>query len=1196
MIAGWAAVLTALVYLCALFAIAHYGDTSGRRFIGDRMRPFIYAMTLGIYCTSWTFFGSVGLASEKGLEFLPIYIGPALVIGLGYKFVIRIIRLSKSQNITSVADFVAARFGKSQHVAGMVALIAVMGAVPYIALQLKAIAFSLTTVLTSLDVQHMVVLSPGAGAVSMLVTLLLAGFAMAFGTRHIDATEHQDGLMLAVATESVVKLIAFLCVGVYVTWFMFDGFTDLAERATANSSINTMLSELPDPSFWVATILISACCIVLLPRQFHVTVVENRNERDVATTAWMFPLYLIAINIFVIPIAIAGRLLFPDGAINRDMTVLALPLVDQASVVALIGLVGGLSAATAMVVVSSVALSIMISNDLIMPALLRNHRLRAWIDSRDLGSLILVIRRMSIILLLLMGFLYFRFAGDAQLASIGLLSFAAIAQIAPAFVGGLVWRRANARGAIAGLMVGIAFWAYTLLIPSLDTASLALDSLVTNGPLGISYLKPTALFGLDLKPLVHGVMWSLSLNLLAFIGFSLTRHPSPIERLQAQIFVGTASQGAPISPSFRIWGGGVTARELEATVGRYLGSEHTKRAFESFMATRGIQRTPTLEADVHLLRFGEHLLASAIGAASSRLVLSILLRRRNLSRGAALQLIDEASSSLQQNRDMLQYALDFARQGITVCDRDLRIICWNREFGELFDLPPDKLQVGLGLEELVRYNAERGIYGSGSADEYIAARLELLVHESEPFRLRLHAPVNNVLEIRSSRLPDGGIVTTYTDVSDAVAAEEALERTNETLEQRVRQRTEELVQLNAELARAKGEADEANLSKTRFLAAASHDILQPLNAARLYATSLLERMEKNERESMVSPGVGEGEISGATNVQALARNLDMSLESVEEILTALLDISRLDSGAIKAEVSHFRIEDILHQLRIEFAPTAKEKGLRLVFVPSSVTVRSDRRLLRRLLQNLISNAIKYTPKGRVLVGCRRLHGRVRVEVWDTGLGIPQSKQKSVFREFERLAPAAKTAPGLGLGLSIVERLSKVLRHRITLRSTPGQGSMFAVELPVVPSIPAALEAPVSVATRNQPLAGMAVLTIDNEPRILEGMQALLSGWGCDVVAAASQLDAETAISSRRMTPDVIIADFHLDEADGIETIIAMRWKLGSRIPAVLVTADRTPEVRDRAAQKNIHVLNKPLKPAALRSLLSQWRMTSGVAD
>jgi Na+/proline symporter/signal transduction histidine kinase len=1180
MIAGWAAVLTALFYLCALFAVAHYGDTQPRLFKGPRSRPFIYAMTLGVYCTSWTFFGSVGFASEKGLEFLPIYIGPILVVGLGYRFIQRIIRLSKAQNITSVADFVASRFGKSQAVAGVVALIAVVGAVPYVALQLKAISASLTTVLVSLDVKHMVVLSPGAGTMAVLVTLLLAGFAMAFGTRHIDATEHQDGLMMAVAAESVVKLLAFITVGAYVVWFMFDGFSDLARRAEAYPKLSAILADPPDLDIVLTNTLLSACCIVLLPRQFHVMVVENRDERDVAKAAWIFPLYLVAINIFVLPLAIAGHLLFPAGAINRDMTVLALPLVDQASVVALIGLVGGLSAATAMVVVASVALSIMISNDLIVPTLLRNQNIRAWIEARDLGALILVIRRVSILLLLLLAYGYFRFAGDAQLVQMGLLSFAAIAQIAPSFIGGLVWRRANARGAMAGMMIGLGVWAYTLLLPSLDTQYISLDSLVANGPLGLAYLRPTSLFGMHMQPLVHGTFWSLSLNILAFVGFSLSRHPTSIERLQAQNFIG--SSNSPLAPSFRIWGGGVTARELEATVGRYLGVEHTRRAFDAFMTARGMTFTQTLEADVHLLRFAEHLLASAIGGASSRLVLSILLRRRNLSRGAALRLIDDAATTLQQNRDMLQYALDFARQGITVCDSDLRLICWNREFGEIFDLPADKLRMGTGLEEIVRYNAERGFYGEGSVEEFVSARLENLVSESEPFRLRLHTPVNCVIEIRSARLPDGGIVTTYTDVTEAVVAEEALARTNETLEQRVRERTEQLIRLNDELARAKTEADDANVSKTRFLAAASHDILQPLNAARLSATSLLERMDEHADEK------------GAQE-RTLARNVDAALESVEEILTALLDMSRLDSGAMKAELSNFRIEDILRPLRLEFGPQAKERGLKLTFVPCSATVRSDRRLLRRLLQNLVSNAIKYTPKGRVLVGCRRMGDRIRVEVWDTGLGIPLEKQKSVFREFERLANAAKTAPGLGLGLSIVERLSKVLHHKIRLASTPGKGSLFSVELPVAAAQPINVEAP-EAPVAHQPLAGLIVLAIDNEPRILEGMKSLLGGWGCRVVVAGSEKEAGAALAQLGILPDVLIADYHLDETNGLELIPTLRRKIGAHLPAILITADRTPDVRDRAAALDIRVLNKPVKPAALRSLLSQWRVLSGAAE
>ncbi len=1175
MIAGWAAVLTALVYICLLFAIAHYGDTHAHLFKGPRTRPFIYAMTLGLYCTSWTFFGSVGFASEKGLEFLPIYIGPILVVGLGYRFIQRIIRLAQSQNITSVADFVASRFGKSQPVAGLVALIAVVGAVPYIALQLKAISTSVLTTFLSFDAKYMLVASPGAGTIALLVTLLLAGFAMAFGTRHIDATEHQDGLVLAVAAESIVKLVAFICVGAYVTWGMFNGFSDLADRASTYPLLKIILADPPDLDTSFTTMLLSACCILLLPRQFHVTVVENRDERDVAKAAWIFPLYLVAINIFVLPLAIAGHLIFPDGAINRDMTVLALPLIDRSVLITLIGLVGGLSAATAMVVVSSVALAIMVSNDLVVPTLLRSRRMRDWIEKHDLGSLILIIRRVAIILLLLMAYSYYRVAGEAQLAQMGLLSFAAISQIAPAFLGGLLWSRATARGAIAGLMVGLIVWAYTLLIPSLDTNYLQLDGLISNGPLGMSYLRPTALLGSDMPRLVHGTFWSLTCNILAFIGFSLVRQPSAIERLQAQTFVGPS--GLPLPPSFRLWGGGVTARELEATIGRYLGVERTQQAFAEFMNSRGLTFSKNLEADVHLLRFSEHLLASAIGAASSRLVLSILLRRRNVSRAAALRLIDDAASTLQQNRDMLQYALDFARQGITVCDSDLRLICWNRAFGELFDLPQDKLRMGTGLEEIVRFNAARGIYGEGPVDDFVTTRLERLVNESEPFRLRLYPPVSCVIEIRSSRLPDGGIVTTYTDVSDAVAAEEALERTNESLEQRVRERTEELMRLNKELAQAKQEADDANVSKTRFLAAASHDILQPLNAARLYATSLLERMDAKP-------------VDPAQHEYGLARNLDASLESVEEILTALLDMSRLDAGAMKAEPSNFRLEEILRPLRIEFAPTAQEKGLDLRFVSSDVSIRSDRRLLRRLLQNLISNAIKYTPKGRVLVGCRRVGAdMIRVEVWDTGLGIPEDKQKSVFREFERLAPAARRAPGLGLGLSIVERLSKVLMHRVHLKSELGKGSVFCVDLPVVAGAPVTPEARESGPHVHLPLAGLAVLTIDNERRILDGMEALLSGWGCKVVAAASENEAARILARLGILPDVLIADYHLDDTNGLYVIASLRDKIDDSLPAILLTADRSPEVRDRAAAADVHVLHKPLKPAALRSLLSKWR-------
>ena len=1186
--AGGAAILTGLVYLCGLFAVAHYGDTSGRHFIASRARPVIYALTLAVYCTSWTFFGSVGLASQSGLDFLPTYIGPVIVIGLLFPLVLRIVRLAKAQNITSVADFVASRYGKSEQVASLVAIICVIGAVPYIALQLKAISTSVITVLNALDAGKVIVAVASGNTLPLLVALVLACFAMAFGTRNIDATEHQDGLVLAIAAESLVKLVAFLVVGAYVTWWMFDGLADLSQRAAGDLAIKADLGKQPDPATWITTTLLSACCIMLLPRQFHVTVVENRDERDIKTAAWLFPLYLILINIFVIPLAIAGRLVFPDGSIDRDMTVLALPLHAEANVIAVFTMVGGLSAATAMVIVASIALSIMISNDLVMPLLLRGHRTRGHIEAGDPASFILVIRRAAIVVLISLAYLYYANAAQSALASIGWLSFAAISQIAPSFFLGLFWSRATARGAMAGLLTGILIWAYTLLLPSLATESSWLSSIVANGPMGVAPLKPTALFGVELPLLEHGVAWSLAANVIAFVFFSLTRHTTAIERLQANIFIGTTP--SPMSQTLRLWGADVTVSELESAVARYLGAQHTRRSFEDFMRARGMPLVPAQDADIHLLRYAEHLLASAIGASSSRLVLSLLLRRRNLSREAALKLIDEASATLQYNRDLLQHALDFARQGITVFDRDLRLICWNREFRDLFDFPTERLRIGMGLEEVARFNAERGVYGPGSVDGHVASRIELLVNEPDPVRLRLHHS-GDTIEIRSARMPDGGVVTTYTDVTQAVAAEEALERTNETLEQRVRLRTEELVSLNAELGRAKQLADEANLSKTRFLAAASHDILQPLNAARLYATSLLERVREQDGAA------GGGAIGPDGASVSLASNLDMSLEAVEEILTALLDISRLDAGAMKPELSTFAIEELMTHLRVEFAPLAAEKKLELVFVPCSLSIRSDRRLLRRLLQNLISNAIKYTPKGRVLVGCRRKQGFVQIEVWDTGMGIPESKLADVFREFERLAPAAKSARGIGLGLSIVERLSRVLDHPISLSSRLGAGSVFRVPVPTAAPVAKSRAAEtVEIASdRHLPLHGMRIIAIDNEPRILDGLQALLSGWGCSV-SLASNLQEANDVLDLAGPPDAVLADYHLDDGDGLACIAALRRRFGEDLPALLITADRSLEVRDRAVMQNVRLLNKPVRPAALRALLSQWRVLQRAAE
>ena len=1169
MIAGWTVILTALIYIGILFLIAHYGDHAGRRLVQGGLQASIYSLTLAVFCSSWTFYGSVGVAADRGFEFLAIYIGPIVLFLLGQNFLRRIIRLTKSQNITSIADFVAARYGKNQTIAVLVSLIAVIGTVPYMALQLKAIASSIFVVFDTMqpaDGNEPVITRQ---TLSLVASLLLAGFAAAFGTRHVDTKEHQYGLMLAIAVESLIKLFCFIAVGLYVTFGMFEGLSEIFSRIAARENIVPFMDRSPGLGAFFIPAFLSGFAVFLLPRQFHVTMVENRNEEDFNLAVKLFPLYLIAINLFVLPLTLASDLVLPSGA-NRDMAVLELPLLGRNFFMMLIAFVGGLSAATAMVIVEGVALAIMISNHIAIPLLLGRSRP----GHKDMGSVVLRTRRLAILAIMLMGHLYYCYVDDINLASIGMISFAAIAQISPAMIGGLLWKRATSSGAIAGLSIGLFCWLITLFLPSL--VNLNDPDLTGLRAFWITNFAPLVHLIQSVGTLAFGTMLSLACNLLAYIFVSTRQATTPMERLQANLFVMGGSTGMP--QAFRFWRVAVSIGELQSTVARYLGLERTQESFAHFLQRRGQLFDPAREADIHLMRYAEHQLSSAIGASSSRLVISLLMRRRNVNDKAALQLLDDASAAIQYNRDLFQHALDHARQGITLFDRDLRLLGWNREFQNLFELSDQDCYAGIGLDEIIRHNADRGLYGSGATDDYIAARLESFVNESEPVRVRLF-PSEKVVEIRSALIPDGSIVTTYTDITETVATEEALERANETLERRVIERTEELTRLNSELLHAKAEADEANSSKTRFLAAASHDILQPLNAARLYVTALVERPQDK-----IDP--------------QLVQNIDSALEAVEDILGALLDISRLDAGAMKPELTTFALDDVLGPLCREFDSVARAKNLSLRYVKSSLRVRSDRRLLRRLIQNLISNAIKYTPSGKVLVGCRRRAPFLQIRVIDNGIGIPLSKQKVIFEEFQRLDQGARVARGLGLGLSIVERISRVLGHTVDVQSLPGQGSAFSTIVPIstATASPIKEEQPIRLGTMS--LSGMVVLCIDNEPAILDGMRIVLEGWGCQVITASGSNTARTALRAADqthsqtpsfITPDLIIADYHLDDEDGLSVISQLRGLWGQDIRAVLLTADRSPHVRSKASENAIHVMNKPLKPAALRSFMAQSR-------
>lgn len=1162
-------IVVALGYVGGLFVIAWFGDRVLLRSPpGSGGRPLMYALSIAVYCTSWTYFGSVGLSARTGYDFVPVYLGPILMFTLGLPILMRIVRVAKSQNITSVADFIAARYGKSQTVAALVTLVSVVGSLPYIALQLKAIAVTMETLIG--DSQLMPIAMPRSifNDTAFLITVGLSAFAILFGTRHGDATEHQQGLILAIATESLVKLAAFLAVGIFVVFAMAGGPQALLAQAAAHAEVSEIFSRAFNGSTWLTVTLLSFVCIVLLPRQFHVAIVENNSESELRRAAWLFPLYLILINIFVIPLAASGLLLLPHGG-DPDFYVLSLPVSDGAKWISLIAFIGGLSAATAMVIVESIALAIMLSNGVIIPLLVRYH-VADIVAHGDMASLLLTIRRVAIIVVLFLAYLVFSALGESQgLAAIGLVSFAAIAQLAPAFFGGLVWRNGTSSGALAGISIGFLTWGYTLLLPWIAKAGLVAPGILEDGPFGLTILRPQSLFFLEFEPLTHGVLWSLGANITAYVMVSLLRAPTPIERVQAQQFLSDEQFRSTLHSrdSQRMWRSPVSIEDLQTAVARYVGEERTARSFTDYASLNGLTLVPAAKADIQIMRFAERLLASSIGAASSRLVLALLLGRANVTGQNALRLLDDASEALHYNRDLLQSAIDQVRHGLSVFDKDMRLICWNRQFREILELPTALCVVGTPLDRILEELARRGDFGRGDTKALVGQRLLNLAVTRRTFQERVGSR-KRIVEVRTSPMPQGGIVTTYSDVTERIAAATALARANETLERRVRERTAELLEVNAALAVAKTKADEANLDKTRFLAAASHDIMQPLNAARLYAQSLSECALEAQQIKLV-------------------RNVDASLNAVEEIFSTLIEISRMDARRFETNITDFALSEIFEQLRLEFEPVARERGLTLKILETRAWVRSDRRLLRRVLQNLVSNAVKYTRSGTVVLGLRRRNGMALLQVHDTGPGIPEDKRRLVFHEFQRLEGPGSSEHGLGLGLSIVERICLMLNHPLELRSEIGKGSAFSVIVPLVEPAPDAGTTPMPPARRTGSPEGAFVLCIDNEDAVLAGMETLLTGWGCRVTTATSTATAVQAAQAMPEAPEIILADYHLDIGTGLAAIAAIREQFGGNIPAIVITADHSAEVERQVRKADCALLRKPLKAAALRALMTR---------
>lgn len=1174
---GWTVINIALAYLAVLFLCAWLGDKTKVDHQLGRLRPLLYSLSLAVYCSSWSFFGTVGQASTDNWSYFSIYLGPIIMFTLAGPFIARLIDVAKREHITSIADFIAARYGKSQRLAVYVTLIAIVGVLPYIALQLKAIVMGLHLVAPDVvgnDGQN-------ASQVALLVTLLFSLFILLFGTRHIDATEHQRGVMVAIAVESVVKLVAFIMVGGFALWLIImypNQERVLITESFINSFTQVSGANLLDMGVYT---LLSMSAVLCLPRQFHVTVVESHGSADLHWARRLFPVYLLLMALFVLPLALAGQQWLP-GSASPDTYVISLPLAQGQSGLAVLAFIGGASAATGMMIISIIALAIMVSNDLVLPMILRRRQVQGA-DFNDVAQILLKVRRAAIIAIMAAAWLVFLWLGDIDsLSRIGYLSFAAIAQFIPALVLGLFWRGGNRRGAYWGLSLGMVMWLLNLMA---ETGLFAGDA---QSNILLWLLTPPNWGAVaDMSPVTWGIFLSLVFNLVAYVLGSVWSLSTVSERLQAGAFVGRQPKD-----DGGVYRAKVTVQELEQLASRFVGAARVSRAFSRYAGEQGTL-DGSMQAPANLIRHTERVLAGVFGASSARLVLASALQGRSMELDELAAIVDEAGDVFRFNRGLLQGAIEHIGQGISVVDKELNLVAWNRRYIELFGYPMDLIQVGRPLGDIIGYNAERGLCGPGSVAHHVARRLRHIKAGTRHRSSRTRAD-GRVIELQGNPMPGGGFVMTFNDITTFRQAEQLLKDSNAVLEARVAERTQELSTVNQELSAvnqqlqaATDEATKLSASKSRFLAAVSHDLMQPLNAAKLFASSWLESSQDEES-------------------RRLAGHIDRSLVAAEDLIGDLLDMSRLESGTLTAKPVDFALAELFNTLKAEFDVLIEQDGGRLSLVNSHLGVHSDPRLLRRILQNFLTNALRYNPGGRVVLGARHQGQNLRLEVWDNGPGIAADKQSLIFDEFMRLEHAQRQhQQGLGLGLAIAQGLAVMLGHPLLVSSVEGKGSMFAVTVPraqlsskvrgesraepgLGQSVNVADLAGAGVGHRNTSqsslLAGLKVLCLDNDPDILTAMTSLLSRWGCEVRSA---LNAEQLASHYRggFRAEVILSDYHLDEGDTGVALVSQLYQEYGSVPTIVISADRQPELQVQCQQLGFSYLSKPVKPIKLRALL-----------
>jgi signal transduction histidine kinase len=656
----------------------------------------------------------------------------------------------------------------------------------------------------------------------------------------------------------------------------------------------------------------------------------------------------------------------------------------------------------------------------------------------------------------------------------------------------------------------------------------------------------------------------VTLNALAFCLVSWLSKPTLSERLQSAAFVGTPF---PDNENISLYQSRVTVAELEMLAARFVGRSRMKSAFELYWRQQPTTLMPNQQAPATLIRHTERVLAGVFGASSAKLVLASALQGKNMHLEEVATIVDEASELYDFSRSLLQGAIEHIGQGLAVVDKQLRLVAWNQRYLEMFDFPPSLIQVGRPIADVIRHNARQGLCGPGDPEAHVEKRIYHLEQGTRHTSSRVRAD-GRVIEVQGNPMPGGGFVMSFTDITVFRDAEQALKQANESLEERVHKRTQELEKLNRQLVSATQHAEHESQSKSRFLAAVSHDLMQPLNAARLFASSLSEVAKDQESAK-------------------LSGHIEAALGAAEDLISDLLDISRLESGKLEVNKQTVSLRDVLSTLDADFSMLAEQQGIIFKLAPSSCFVYSDPKLLRRIIQNFLTNAFRYTKRGKVLLGVRHVGSSVRIEVWDNGVGIAEDKQQMIFEEFTRINQV-RADQGLGLGLAISKGLSQLLGHVISMRSWPGEGSVFSLELERVAEVSSqSVHIIPEPQTEPMPLHGLKVLCVDNEVDILHGMQDLLGRWGCETRVAVDLVSSLKLIEDD-WQPDVVLSDFRLEnDRTGLEVLQQIRLRLGERFKGVIISADKNQHMLDAIQSHGFEFLPKPVKPLKLRTLLSR---------